>query len=109
MFPEYSLNVHLMFPECSLNVDPPHFRALALCSPVSYVQRGSCIVEEGREGSAGQIQLIMAGVCDIVKVGGASFHQGKWSPQSPVREHLGNIQGTFREHSGNIQGTFITQ
>jgi hypothetical protein len=24
----------------------------------------------------------------------------------PVREHSGNIQGTFREHSGNIQGTF---
>jgi hypothetical protein len=24
----------------------------------------------------------------------------------PLREHSGNIQGTFREHSGNIQGTF---
>jgi hypothetical protein len=23
-----------------------------------------------------------------------------------IKEHLGNIQGTFREHSGNIQGIF---
>jgi hypothetical protein len=31
-----------------------------------------------------------------------SLLHSKWS----IREHSGNIQGTFREHSGSIQGTF---
>jgi hypothetical protein len=32
--------------------------------------------------------------------------RGRNNSPAGIREHSGNIQGTFREHSGNIQGTF---